>query len=582
MDQRIIDLHHDYVHDHSDRRKFLAQAARIVGSAGAAAALLPVLDCNFANAQTIAEDDPRITTERVSFEGVTGTVNANLVLPSTPGPHPGVVVVHEAGGINPHQEDIARRLAIAGFAALGVDFLSPAGGVPGPGEGSAFERLRTLNPEETVQNGVAGVAYLRSRPETSDKIGAVGFCWGGRVTQALAVNDPSLNAVVVFYGQPPHPSLAPRLNAPLLMNYADVMLDMDDAKVGPMVDHLVGCNAYLEPDLMAASRGFHVNWARVQQEDATFYSDPELMAYYPKTPAMGVLENVKDPSTYLSADALDVRARGFANQMIFLKRFVDAGGKIVAASDTPQSPPGLGMHQEVTAFVEDAGLTPMQAIQSGTLWVAEALHLTEDLGTVEEGKLADLLIVNADPLENILNLREIETVFKDGQIVDRNYHADYQGWLFSNNRVTDNRNQIESGDWVRALKDATWRPNARNGGWGNTGGIDSNIAPTPGIESLVPHTVLRGSPEAEITITGFSFVSGSQVLVDGNAIPTEVVSRTEIIATIPANILSSAGNLNIVVRNPEPVRQPYWGDSSNIAHILVPFEYTNILPNEGW
>ena len=135
---------------------------------------------------------------------------------------------------------------------------------------------------------------------------------------------------------------------------------------------------------------------------------------------------------------------------------------------------------------------------------------------------------------------------------------------------------------MRALKDATWRPNARNGGWGNTGGINSNIAPTPGIESLVPHTVLRGSPETEITITGFSFVSGSQVLVDGNAIPTEVVSRTEISATIPANILASAGNLNIVVRNPEPVRQPYWGDSSNIAHILVPFEYTNILPNEGW
>jgi carboxymethylenebutenolidase len=228
MDQRIIDLHHDYVHDHADRRKFLAGAARIVGSAGAAAALLPVLDCNFANAQTVAEDDPRITTQRVSFEGITGTVNANLVLPTTPGPHPGVVVVHEAGGLNPHQEDVARRLAIAGFAALGVDFLSPVGGVPGPGEGSAFERLRTLNPEETVQNGVAGVAYLRSRSETTDKIGAVGFCWGGRVTQALAVNDPSLNAVAVFYGQPPHPSLAPRLNAPLLMNYADVMLDMNN------------------------------------------------------------------------------------------------------------------------------------------------------------------------------------------------------------------------------------------------------------------------------------------------------------------------------------------------------------------
>jgi carboxymethylenebutenolidase len=228
MDQRIIDLHHDYVHDHCDRRKFLEQAGRIVGSAGAAAALLPVLDGNFANAQTIAEDDPRIRTERVSFEGVTGSVNANLVIPTAPGPHPGIVVVHEAGGLTPHQADVARRLAIEGFVALGVDFLSPAGGTPGPGEGRAFDRIRTLNPEETVQNGVAAVAYLRSRSETTESIGAVGFCWGGRVTQALSVNDPSLNAVVVFYGQPPHPSMAPNLNAPLLMNYADVMLDMNN------------------------------------------------------------------------------------------------------------------------------------------------------------------------------------------------------------------------------------------------------------------------------------------------------------------------------------------------------------------
>jgi carboxymethylenebutenolidase len=227
MDQRLIDIHHDYVHHHFDRRRFLSEAGRIVGSAGAAAALLPVLDCNFANAQTIAPEDPRIRVERVSFAGATGDVAANLVLPTAPGPHPGVVIVHEFGGVSPHQEDIARRLAVEGFAALGVDFLSPVGGTPAPDDDTR-PRTDELDPEETVQNGVAAVAYLRSRPETTDKIGAVGFCWGGRVTQALAVNDPSLNAVVVFYGQPPHPSMASRLNAPLLMNYADVMLDMNN------------------------------------------------------------------------------------------------------------------------------------------------------------------------------------------------------------------------------------------------------------------------------------------------------------------------------------------------------------------
>lgn len=227
VDQRLIDIHHDYIHHHFDRRKFLEQAGRIVGSAGAAAALLPVLDCNFANAQTIAEDDPRVSIEHVTFGGATGEVKAYLAKPTEPGPHPGIVIVHEFGGVSPHIQDVARRLATAGFVGLAVDFLSPVGGTPAPGSG-VRPRTNELNPQESVQNGVAAVAYLRARPDTTDKIGAVGFCWGGRVTQSLSVTDPTLNAVVVFYGEPPHPSMASHLNAPLLMNYADVMLDMNN------------------------------------------------------------------------------------------------------------------------------------------------------------------------------------------------------------------------------------------------------------------------------------------------------------------------------------------------------------------
>jgi carboxymethylenebutenolidase len=227
MDQRLIDLHHEYVHHHFDRRKFLEAAGRIVGSASAAAALLPVLDCKFAHAQTVPENDSRITTERVTFAGETGEVGGYLAKPSAPGEHPGIVVVHEAGGVSPHQQDIGRRLATEGFVALVVDFLSPLGGTPPEGQGGGG-LIQRLNPEETVKNAIAAVAYLRSRPDTTDRIGAVGFCWGGRVTQQLSVNEPSLSAVVVFYGQPPHPSMAPRLNAPILMNYADVMLDMNN------------------------------------------------------------------------------------------------------------------------------------------------------------------------------------------------------------------------------------------------------------------------------------------------------------------------------------------------------------------
>jgi len=363
----------------------------------------------------------------------------------------------------------------------------------------------------------------------------------------------------------------------------DAYSTMDPAKVQPMVEELIACNAYLEPDMMAAQRGFHRNWARVQQENQAFYADPALMAYYPKWPGWGVLENVKDPAGYLNPEQLDVRTRGFANMMVFLKAFADAGGKIVAASDTPQSPPGIGMHQEMTSFVEDIGMTPMQAILAGTSWVADGF-LLEDLGRIEAGKLADILIVNADPTVDILNLRQIDTVMKDGVIQDRSYDPNYAtlGAMFNNNTINDNRDLVEGSDWVAALKQATWRPNVRNGGWGQTGGIDSMIAPTPAIETLSTYTLPRGTGDTQVTITGFNFVEGSKVLVEGQEVTATVNSRTEISATVPASALANLGLIDIVVRNPEPVHSHVWGDTSNTAHILVPLETTLILPGDHW
>ena len=240
MDQRLIDLHHDYVHHHFDRRRFLEQAGRLVGSTAAATALLPILDCDYALAQTVAADDPRIVTEMVAFKGVTGDVKAYLARPRAPGRYGAVVIVHEIGGLNPHTQDLARRLAVEGFVGLGVDFLSPVGGTPPPnpgggrgagapaGGGGIVALANGLDPAQTVGNGVEAAKYLRTRDDVNGKIGVVGFCWGGRVAQNISVTDPTLNAVTVFYGQPPSPTLAPKLNAPILMNYADVMLDMNN------------------------------------------------------------------------------------------------------------------------------------------------------------------------------------------------------------------------------------------------------------------------------------------------------------------------------------------------------------------
>jgi hypothetical protein len=362
----------------------------------------------------------------------------------------------------------------------------------------------------------------------------------------------------------------------------DAYADMDPGKEAQMIQHLIGCNAYLEPDLMATGRGFHKNWARVQQEDRDFLNDPALAAYFPRHSYRGVIENAKSPDTYLNAEALDMRTRGFANHVSFLKAFVDAGGHLVAASDAPQTHPGLGVHQEMTAIVEDVGLTPMQGILSGTSWVADGFRLA-DVGRIEAGKLANIVIVNADPTVDILNLRQIDSVMKEGHIVDRHYDPHYVGGSIFQNRLDEDYDINLGGEgWMEALKEATWRPNARNGGFGNSGGFDSELAPTPGIENFMPHTILRGAGETTIQITGFNFVQGSQVLVDGQAVPTTAKSRTEIEARIPAGMFADAGKLEVVVRNPMPLANPVWGDTSNIGYVLVPYEFTKILPQPRW
>jgi len=366
----------------------------------------------------------------------------------------------------------------------------------------------------------------------------------------------------------------------------DAYSDMDEAKVDPMIEHLVGCNAYLEPDLMATARGFHRNWARVQQEARDVFQDPEMLSYYPEFSIHDLWENVQSPEEYLTPEQIAVRSAGFRNQMVFLKRFVDAGGKLVAASDITQSPPGLGVHQEFTAFVEDVGLTPMQAIQSATKWVAEGFRI-DDVGSLEAGKFADVLILNADPLADIMNTRDIAMVLKGGDVLDREYHSWYGGSLFSQ-IGSDDDPFVSATDWAAALKDATFRPGG--GGNVNVQGVaaapppvpNPALNPTPGIESFAPHTVLRNSPETKVTITGFNFVQESRAYFDGVPVPTRVISRTEIEMTVPQNLLARAGRFEIVVRNREPIADIFWGDTSNKAYMLVPFEYTTLLPQPEW
>jgi carboxymethylenebutenolidase len=232
MDQRIIDLYEDYTHFHLDRRLFLERASRIVGSVSAAAALLPLLKSDYARAAVVAETDSRIMTERVTYKGASGDVKAYLAEPKDGGPKRGsIVVVHQNRGLNPHIEDIARRLATEGYNALAVDFMSQLGGTPKEEE-EAAKLFTKLDAGKAAADAVAAVAYLRTRPEANGSVGAIGFCWGGGIINRMAVSDPTLNAAVVFYGPPPDLAAVGKIKAPLLLNYADPKLDK---WLGPMV-----------------------------------------------------------------------------------------------------------------------------------------------------------------------------------------------------------------------------------------------------------------------------------------------------------------------------------------------------------
>jgi len=361
-------------------------------------------------------------------------------------------------------------------------------------------------------------------------------------------------------------------------------VDMDEAKVDPMIQHLVGCDAYLEPDLIATGRGFPKSWPRIREEAFSVFEDENLTSYYPAYSIGNLYDNIEMPETWMEPAALAERRVGFENHGRFLKRYVDAGGKIVAASDITQSAPGLGLHAEFTVFVEDVGLTPMQAIQSATKWVAEGFR-TPDVGSIEAGKFGDVLILDADPLQDIWNTREIHMVIKGGEIVDREYDPSHRAWLFANTRDDDAGPVVTGGNWAEAVKDATFRPNT-NSVRGEPGlpGIVPNFhtSPTPGVEAITPYVVMRGTGDTTITITGFNFVQRSLVYVGGEAVPTTVNSRTEITATVPANDLAGAGKLEVVVKNPQPIAEPVWGDTSNAAYVLVPFEFTKTLPQPAW
>jgi len=225
FDQELLILFDAYVHGGIDRRGFLERAQKYATASVTAVGLLAALSPDFARGQQIKPDDARVKTEWISYQSPngTGTMKGYLARPANAGAAllPAILVVHENRGLNPHIEDITRRLALEGYMAFAPDALTPLGGYPGD-EDKAREAFSKLDQSKTREDFVAAASWLKARPDGTGKMGVTGFCYGGGIAHMLSTKLPDLNAAVPFYGN--HPALddAAKVKAPLLIHFAGI------------------------------------------------------------------------------------------------------------------------------------------------------------------------------------------------------------------------------------------------------------------------------------------------------------------------------------------------------------------------
>jgi carboxymethylenebutenolidase len=246
VDERVWELFDGYVHGTVSRRQFLERAARFTATGVSAASLLSALTPDYALAQQVDPDDASITAgyKKYASPKGAGVMRGYFARPSKTGHKlPGVVVIHENRGLNPYIEDVARRLAIAGFIAYAPDALTPLGGYPGnDDDGRALQQQRDR--EEMTQDFLAAVEFLREHPDTTRRVGAVGFCFGGGMVLELAIRLPDLDAGVAFYGRHPDADRAAAIQAPLMLNHAEKGLKAAGAQ-------------YVHHDYEGVQHGFH-------------------------------------------------------------------------------------------------------------------------------------------------------------------------------------------------------------------------------------------------------------------------------------------------------------------------------------
>ena len=219
MDQRIINLYDEYTHKPLSRNEFLKRLAVLAGGTAAAMAILPMIEGNYARAAVTPEDD--LFTERITYTGINGDMQAYVARPKEEKKYAAVVVMHENRGLNAHIEDVTRRAAKAGYLAIAPNALSSLGGTPA-NEDEARAKFQQLKAEDNLQNFIKVFDYLPTRKDCNGKFGCVGFCWGGAMANSLAVNVPSLKAAVAFYGRQPKAEDVTKIKGAVQLHYGSL------------------------------------------------------------------------------------------------------------------------------------------------------------------------------------------------------------------------------------------------------------------------------------------------------------------------------------------------------------------------
>lgn len=220
MDKKISKLYDDFQCGRIERRDFIRKLSVLTGGTAAAMGLLPLLNSQSAYASALSLEDEDILSEFITYPGASGEITALLSRPKGETKLPAVIVIHENKGLQPHIQEVNKRMAKEGFLAIAPDALSPLGGTPKEDVDAARTKMRELDGAQTTKDFVAAVKYLNTHPLSSGKVGCTGFCWGGAMTNQVAVNAPDLDAAVPYYGRQPAAEDVPKIKAAIMAHYA--------------------------------------------------------------------------------------------------------------------------------------------------------------------------------------------------------------------------------------------------------------------------------------------------------------------------------------------------------------------------